>query len=120
MPPAAIASSEPIAAASAVAEPVRAWWRSRWSRLIAWGNFGARPNPPRLPSCAASMPIVASSSTSTPGRSPPAVAAAGRRSAPTRRPACSITWSRSDVHASWMAPSSWVNVGPAPRASAGK
>ena len=47
MPPAAIASSETSVASSAAVEPVRRWCRSRWSRLIAWGNFGAEPNPPR-------------------------------------------------------------------------
>ena len=46
MPPRAIASQVASVIESAAAPPVRSWWRSRNSRAIEGGNFGAPPKPP--------------------------------------------------------------------------
>ena len=75
MPPDAIASSDVVTTVRAPSPPLCACARRHSSRVIACGNFGARPNPPHSGSNSAARACNAALSTSVPGSSPsPAVA----------------------------------------------
>jgi hypothetical protein len=64
MPPRAIASQVWRTISIARVSPVRWWWRSRNSRFMCGGNFGAPPYPPNRSSYSRASPAAAASSSS--------------------------------------------------------